>query len=100
MEYLRILRAKANYESQSELVFLNEIAPRLTRKDKRAFSKRQIRSETERVEKEIRLWRSFRRIKDYDNILPWARRKLGEKADFKTLLGKLNREPTVQLPNS
>jgi len=90
MEYLAILGRKAYYRTKSYLNFLDEVAPRLTKEGRKAFPAKQVKPEVARANDELSLWRGFKRVKDLDRIIPWAKRRLGEDADFKVLLQRLN----------
>src|SRR3989344_137770 len=90
MEYLAILGKKAYHRTKSYLGFLDEIAPRLTKEGKKAFPVKQVKPEVARANDELSLWRGFTGVRDLERVIPWARRRLGKDADFKTLLQRLN----------
>ena len=46
--------------------------------------------EVARANDELSLWRGFTGVRDLERVIPWARRRLGKDADFKTLLQRLN----------
>lgn len=100
MEYLAILGKKAYYRTKSYIGFLDEVAPRLTKEGKKAFPAKQVKPEVARASDELSLWRGFTKVKDLERVIPWAKRRIGEDADFKVLLQRLNgdRLPTRENP--
>lgn len=90
MDFLQDSRWYALRNALRYAEFLLDPAPRLTKDGKKVFKAPQIKREGVVAQKTMSLWRGFKRIKNFESVLPWLRRKFGKSADFETLLEALN----------